>query len=293
MTILWSGLTTGAIYALVACGYNLILVSSGVLNFAQGAIVMFGGFMGYVAVSNWGLPGPVAILFGIAIGFGVGLLNELLAIRPLHWATKGRQAVGHTELVTTVGYATVLIGVAGVLWGVNALPVEFPGANTTIEFLGGRLFPLQLAIIGTAVVVGVGLHFWATKTRWGLASLAVAEDRVAASARGINVTFLSLLSFAMAGALAGGVGVLTAPITFATTGLGNALALSGFVAIAIGGLGSQLGSTVGGFFIGLVAAFSARYVGASYEDVAIFVLLLLTLMFRPGGLGSSVRARSV
>ena len=292
MTTLWSGLTTGAIYALVASGYNLVLTSSGVLNFAQGAIVMFGGFMGYVAVATWGLPAPVAILFGLAIGFGVGALNELLAIRPLRWANHG-QAEGHTELVTTVGAATVLIGVAGVVWGFNALPVEFPGANNAIDFLGGRLFPLQFVVMGTAIVVGVGLHLWATKTRWGLASLAVAEDRTAASARGINVSSLSLLSFAGAGALASGVGVLTAPITFATTDLGNSLALAGFVALAIGGLGSQLGSTLGGFFVGLVGAFAARYFGASYQDIAVFLLLLLTLMFRPGGLGSSAQARYV
>jgi branched-chain amino acid transport system permease protein len=292
MTTLWSGLTTGAIYALVASGYNLVLVSSGVLNFAQGAIVMFGGFMGYFATSTLKLPAALAILFGIVIGFGVGLLSELLAVRPLRWATHGRPG-GHGELVTTVGFATALTGLAGIIWGFNALPVNFPGANNAIDALGGRLYPLQFAIIGTAVVVGVGLHFWTTRTRWGLASLAVAEDREAASARGINVTFLSLLSFAMAGALGGGVGVLTAPVTFASTDLGNLLALSGFVAIAIGGLGSHLGSTLGGFVIGVAGAFAARYLGASYQDISVFALLLVTLMLRPGGLGSRVQVRNV
>jgi branched-chain amino acid transport system permease protein len=211
----------------------------------------------------------------------MGCVTELVAIRPL---SRGRRWIGtSTELITTVAVATALSGLAAVIWGTEPLAVPFPG-ETSISFLGGEVAPVSLALIGLAIVAGVAIHLWYRHTLTGLACLASAEDRVAAALRGIRVRRLSLGSFGAAGALAGIVGLLAAPVTYAFYSLGNTLALSGFVALALGGLGSQLGCLIGGFLTGVVGALSARYIGGNYQDIATFVLLLLALGIRPGGL---------
>ncbi len=281
MTIIWSGLTDGALYALVAIGFNLVLTSSSVLNFAQGAFVMVGTFVAYWALVTIKVPIVVAFVLAAAVGLLVGCVTELVAIRPLSW---GRRWTGTSaELITTVGMATALSGVAVVAWGTQPLAVPFPGEQS-IAFLGGEIAPAALALIALTIVVGIGIHLWYRHTLTGLACLASAEDRVAASLRGIRVRRLSLGSFAAAGALAGVVGILAAPITYSFYSLGNTLALSGFVALALGGLGSQLGCIIGGFLTGVVGALCARYFGGNYQDIATFLLLLFALGIKPGGL---------
>jgi branched-chain amino acid transport system permease protein len=211
----------------------------------------------------------------------MGCVTELVAIRPL---SRGRRWIGtSTELITTVAVATALSGMAAVIWGTQPLAVPFPGENS-ISFLGGEVAPVSLALIGLAIAFGVAIHLWYRHTLTGLACLASAEDRVAAALRGIRVRRLSLGSFGAAGALAGIVGLLAAPVTYSFYSLGDTLALSGFVALALGGLGSQLGCLIGGFLTGVVGALSARYIGGNYQDIATFVLLLLALGIRPGGL---------
>ncbi|HTA02521.1 MAG TPA: branched-chain amino acid ABC transporter permease [Streptosporangiaceae bacterium] len=281
MTIIWSGLTDGALYALVAMGFNLVLTSSAVLNFAQGALVMLGTFIAYWALVTLKVPIVLAVILGISAGFLMGCVTELVAIRPL---SRGRRWIGtSTELITTVAVATALSGMAAVIWGTQPLAVPFPGENS-ISFLGGEVAPVSLALIGLAIAFGVAIHLWYRHTLTGLACLASAEDRVAAALRGIRVRRLSLGSFGAAGALAGIVGLLAAPVTYSFYSLGDTLALSGFVALALGGLGSQLGCLIGGFLTGVVGALSARYIGGNYQDIATFVLLLLALGIRPGGL---------
>jgi branched-chain amino acid transport system permease protein len=281
LTIIWSGLTDGALYALVAMGFNLVLTSTAVLNFAQGALVMLGTFIAYWALVTLKVPIVLAVILGITAGFLMGCVTELVAIRPL---SRGRRWIGtSTELITTVAVATALSGMAAVIWGTQPLAVPFPGENS-ISFLGGEVAPVSLTLIGLAIAFGVAIHLWYRHTLTGLACLASAEDRVAAALRGIRVRRLSLGSFGAAGALAGIVGLLAAPVTYSFYSLGDTLALSGFVALALGGLGSQLGCLIGGFLTGVVGALSARYIGGNYQDIATFVLLLLALGIRPGGL---------
>lgn len=292
MLTIWTGLTIGALWALVASTYNLILASTGILNFAQGALVMFGGIMAFNASSTWGLPFGLGMVFGVVVGFGMGLLSERLSVWPVRWALKGRQS-SHVELITTVGFATGLAGVVEVVWGTNPLNVGAPGQNVYLTIFGGRIQPWAIVLIGLSVVVAVGLHLWMTRTRTGLACLAMSEDRDAATARGVNASRLSVGSFMAAGALAGLVGTVMAPSTFAYPSLATTLALSGFVAVAIGGLGEQIGCLLAGLGIGLIDAFSTRYLGASWAEVLVFVVLVLTLLLRPGGIGGRVAVRRV
>lgn len=292
MTVVWSGLAVGAIYALVASGYNLVLASSGVLNFTLGATVMSGAFGGYYGISVLHWTPAVVIIIVTAFGLGLGLVSELVCIRPLRRMKPGRLQPS-ADLITTVGFATFLEGLALVLFGTNPLTANYFGSAKVVDFLGGYVTNLELLTIAVAVVVAVALHLGLRKTRIGLACLAVSEDHEAAIARGINAKSLSITSFGVAGAIAGLAGVLAVPSTFAYTGLADVLAISGFVAVAMGGERSQLGGLISGLVIGLVGAEAGRYGGANYTQIAVFAILFLTLLARPNGVGGQLATRDV
>ena len=288
---IWSGLTLGAVYALVATGFTLTVLPTGVFNFAQGALVVAGSFMAYEWLTVSGLSEIPALLINTGFGALGGLACEVLAVRPLRFGR--RRLTGTSELVTTVGMSTMLIGIIGIKWGYLALLVPFKGPTNFVHFLGIAAAPIEIIVLATAIVLCFALHYWFRLTRLGQACLAVAEDREAAMLRGVNVNLLSLGAFAAAGGLGGLIGALTGPITYAVPTLGITLALGGFVAIALGGEGSFLGGLFGGLIVGLVSAFATRYIGANYSDIAILVLLLGTLALRPRGIGGVAAARHV
>jgi branched-chain amino acid transport system permease protein len=289
-TIVWSGLVLGAVYALVATGFTLIQLPTGVFNFAHGAIVVTGSFLAFQWLAASGLAVAWAVLLDCLIGAAAGLLCELLAVRPLRW---GRGSVGANVIVTTVGAATALIGLLGVFFGYQPLRVPFAGPSGDLHFLGITAAPVEVTVLTSAIVVALGLHAWFRRSRRGQAYLGVAEDRTAASLRGVNVNALSVSMFVIAGAFGAACGLITGPITYATPDLGASLALSGFVALALGGEGSFLGGLFGGLLVGLVATFASRYIGANFGDLAVLVLLLVTLTLRPKGMGGTAEARSV
>jgi branched-chain amino acid transport system permease protein len=288
---IWSGLTLGAVYALVSVGFTVSLLPSGVFNFAQGAIVIAGTYLVYLMLHTAGFPLVPALALNALIGIGLGVACELIAVRPLR--IRGAAGSQQNELVTTVGMSTIIVGLLGIKWGYDPLQVPFHGPGESVHFLGISAAPVEIVVLGAAIVLATGLHLWFHATRWGRACLAVAEDRSAATLRGINVSLLSLGGFAAAGAI----GTLSAfaigPITYAIPTLANSLALGGFVAIALGGQGSFLGSLFGGLLVGLASSLATRYVGANYSDLAVLALLILTLAVRPSGLGAAAGARRV
>jgi branched-chain amino acid transport system permease protein len=287
MLTIWTGLAIGAIYVLVAVGFNIVFVASGTFNFAQPQFLMIGTFVSYSVVVRMHLPVVVALIVGAAIGFVLGVLEEYLAVRPL--AASGV----HGELVTTVGWSVVLQGAALLIWGSDPLRVPGMGSNHLISVLGGRISITDITLIALAVVLAVGTHVWFRRTRLGIASLATAEDSQAAMVRGINTRRLSTGAFAIAGALLGSLGSVVAPKTFAIFTLGSILVLKAFVAMAVGGFGSYLGAMIGGFVIGIIEAEASRYWGTSYINVTIFAVLIGVLLLRPQGLFGQRRERMV
>lgn len=279
MTTVWAGLATGAIYSFVAIGYNIVMLASGVFNFAQAQLVMLGTFMAYVGLSVMGLPVVVAALFAAMIVAGVAIVEERIAVRPL--IARGD---GGGTLIATIGAGTVIAGVVSRTWGTDPLVVPTSLSSEPLHLLGGTIQLNDLLLIVLVLAVGFGLHWWSRSSRYGLASLASAENRRAAMLRGINIRALGVAAFALTGLIAGAAGVLIGPRTYAVSTLGDQLALFGFVAIALGGAGSQLGGLLGGFVIGLIDAFAGRYLGSGYPQIAIFVVLLLILLVRPQGL---------
>ncbi|MDN5757533.1 MAG: branched-chain amino acid ABC transporter permease [Tomitella sp.] len=285
MTILWSGLALGAVYALVAIGYNIVFVSSNTFNFAQAQLMMVGTFVAYAGLVTWQLPVVVVvILAAVVVGLVAGV-EDLVAV----WPVKDR----HTQLVTTLGVATLLGGACQLIWGSEPLTVPFLSYDDPIGFLGGRTYPVELALIAAAILLVILLSWFGKRTVMGLALMGISEDREAATLRGVNVRRLALGAFAFSGVLAGVLGILVGPKTFAVATLGTALAIKGFVALAIGGFGSLVGSVIGGFTVGLVEAFSALHLGAQYSSLMVFAVLIVLLLVRPTGLFGRVGERVV
>lgn len=288
---IWSGLTTGAIFALVASGFTLTMIPTGVFNFAQGALVVGGTFLTYTWMVDLGIGIFPALLLNICAGILLGLMCELITIRPLRMS----RAVGGgpSELVTTVGMATALIGAYGLIWGYDPLKVPFDGPTNAVSFLGIRAQPVEIMLVGCAILVAVALHWAFRYTRIGHACMAVAEDRDAAMLRGVNVNLLSLGAFGASGALAAGAAILIGPVTLAIPHIANTLTLGGFVALAVGGERSFVGGLIGGFGVGLVQALSTRYIGGDTTQIAVLAVLLATLVIRPEGLGGAAQVRNV
>lgn len=286
MTIFWSGLTVGAVYALTALGYNIVFVTAGVFNFAQAQFVMIGTFVAYATTAQLHLPLWAAFFIGGAAGFVLGALEESLAMRP----AAGRGA--HAELVTTVGIAIALDGIAEIIWGSQPLHVTFFGSSRPVAILNGKIAPDQIALICAAVLVTAGLLAWSRWTLTGNVCQAASENRAAAMLRGVNVRRFTLLSVAIAGCFAGLLGPLVGPQTYAVFNLGDSLVAFAFVSLTIGGFSSYGGALIGGLTAGVIQAFSEYYLGTNYSDLVLFGVLLVLLIVRPTGLLMTNRVRA-
>ena len=277
LQFLFSGLTVGAIYALVAVGFTLIYSSSDVINFAQGEFVMVGG-MGTYVLAAAGLSLPVAAVLAIVIAVAVGLLLHRLAIEP------ARDASAVTLIIITIGASILLRGVAGVAFDKNfhSLP-PFLGAEPWL-IGGAAILPQSVIALGGAAIVVLLLWWFMNRTRYGKATLATAANRMAARLVGIDTSRVVMLSFAISAAIGAVGGVLVTPIVLTSYDVGTLLALKGFAAAMLGGIGNPVGAVGGGLLLGLLEAFGAGYVSSSYKDAIAFLVILAVLFAMPQGL---------
>ncbi|GAA4803644.1 branched-chain amino acid ABC transporter permease [Tomitella cavernea] len=285
MTLIWGGLSLGAVYALVAIGYNLVYLSIRTFNFAHAQLMMIGAFVAYSGLVTWKLPWPVVILIGGVVVAVVAAVEERIAVRPV--------ADMHNVLVTTLGAAIFLDGATQLLWGKQPLTVPFFGGDEAVGLLGGRVYPVEIALVILVVLIVALFEQYSRRSMSGLALLAMSEDREAAQLRGVNVRRMALYAFIAAGLLAGVVGLFVGSKTFAVATLASALAIKGFVVLAIGGFGSMPGTLIGGVLVGITEALAARYLGGAYASLAVFVLLIVVLMVRPAGLFTPAKERVV
>jgi branched-chain amino acid transport system permease protein len=282
VTAVYAGLSTGAIYALVAIGYNVTLMSSGVLNFAFANTLVLGGFVA-LTTTRGGLPLPLTLLLcGLACAV-VSVVVERSAIRFMPRS-------GHAELITTLGAGTIITAVTAIIWGSDPRRLALFHQHA-LDLLGGRILPISLVLIALPVLFGAGLHVFMARTRFGLTSRAQAFDREATMLRGVDVRWLSIAAFAISGLFAGLAGPFVLMSTSASAYLALTIALKGFVVLALGGLGSQPGTVVAGFLIGLIESFVNYYIGPFYGDYSVFIVFVLLLLFRSQGLfgGRSLR----
>ena len=288
MIVIGQGLALGAIYVLVAITLNIAFLPSGVFNFAQPQILTLGTFIAYLTTSSLHAPVIVSVLLGAAICGALGVLVEVTAIHKLLASRSTASA-----LVTTVGAAVAIEGAIVVIWGTDPQTAQSFISGRIVTFLVARLTVDQYAIIALAIILPALVALVTRKTLIGLSGLAAAEDRDAATLRGINVGRLTISAFLIAGALSGVLGTVVASTTTVSYDLGDTLVLKAFLAMAIGGFGSQAGAVIGGFIVGIVEAFAGRYLGENYTIIVLFVLLLAVLMLRPNGIFGRYRERVV
>ncbi|MEM0909004.1 MAG: branched-chain amino acid ABC transporter permease [Pseudomonadota bacterium] len=273
----FSGLTVGAVYALVALGFTLIYNASGVINFAQGEFVMLGG-MTTVFLGFAGVPLPVAAVMAVVITVGVGLLLWALAIE----TARGASPV--TLIIITIGASIFLRGATEVVFDKRFHDLPPISGDTPIRVAGAAVLPQTFWVLGGALVVVVLLWAFMERTLLGKAVLATAANRLAARLVGINTAVVVALSFGVSAAIGAFAGILITPITLTSYDVGTLLALKGFAAAMLGGIGNPVGAVVGGLLVGLIEAFGAGLISSPYKDAFAFVVILAVLFFMPAGL---------
>ncbi|MGP1679368.1 MAG: branched-chain amino acid ABC transporter permease [Burkholderiales bacterium] len=277
MQYLLTGLTVGAIYALVALGFSIIFNASHVINFAQGEFVMIGG-MATVSLTAAGLPYLLAIPLAIAAAALVGLALEKFAVEP----ARGASVI--TLIIITIGASIFLRGLAMVIWDKRFHALKPFSGDAPIAIAGATILPQSLWVLGVTLAIVLALSWFFGRTLLGKAMLATSHNRLAAQLVGINVRMVLFLSFGLSAALGAVAGILIAPITTTSYDVGVMLGLKGFAAAILGGLGSGVGAVVGGLALGIAETMSAGYISSAYKDAIAFVIILAVLFFMPSGL---------
>lgn len=276
-----TGLSLGSIYALVALGFVTVFSVTGVINFAQGEFVMLGAMLTVQSLHS-GAPLPVAVALGVIGAAIVGALVYEVGLRP------ARRAPEIALIIITIGAATAIRGAALLAWGTSPRPMAAFTPGPPLEIAGAMVTRQGLWIMGTALVVLVITHVFFTRTAPGRALRACAVNPVAARLVGISPRRMSLVAFALSGAVGAIAGIVLAPSTYAVYDMGLMLGLKGFVGAVLGGLANPPGAVVGGLALGLLEAFGTPF-SSAYKDAAAFIVLILVMLLRPGGLfGRSV-----
>ncbi|MBI1846573.1 MAG: branched-chain amino acid ABC transporter permease [Candidatus Rokubacteria bacterium] len=275
-----NGLMIGMMYALVALGFVLIYKATSVVNFAQGELVMFGGYVAAALITLYHLPLAIAIPVLLGTMVLLGFVLERVVLRPL----VGQQVI--SVVMVTIWLASVLQGSAALVWGAQTKNIQLP---IRLEpYIIWEIYISPVNIVAALVSAGflVAFAWFFRKSRMGIAMRAVANDQQAAMGVGINVRFVFAVSWAIAGLAAALGGVLWGSML----GVDTQLALVGlkvFPAVILGGLDSVPGAIVGGLMIGgiesVAAGYVDPYVGGGTKDFLPYVLMILALMIRPYG----------
>ena len=284
---LLSGITKGSIYAVVAIGFNLIYSATGIINFAQGEFVMLGGMVA-VTLALY-VPLPVAVAGAVAIVALVGCLLDLVLFRRLQ-----RHSVLHL-IIITIGLSIVIQEAALHIWDekVRSLPYFTGNEISSIRFLGAAISPQVLWVLGTVALVVLALHVFLRYTLQGRAMRACSSNPEAAMLAGINIPNMRTLSFGLSAALGALAGCVISPMTMTHYEMGAPLAIKGFAAAILGGLGNPMAAVAGGLVVGVLESVSVSRLPAVYNDVAAFGILLLVLFVRPYGLFGAPSAEGV
>lgn len=289
LSALVSGLGLGSMYGLMALGFYVTYAVSGTVNFAQGSSMMLGAVLTYTFAQTWGWPGWAAVLLALALCAVYGLLVELLAVRP--FVNRGSDA----WLMATVALGIVLDNVVMATYGKEPRSLPSPLAQSPLEVAGVGLgvYPLQLLIPVVGLALAALLHFISRRTRWGVAMLAVVQNRAAARLMGIPIRRAVALAFALSALFAGIAGVLIAPLTNVHSDMGTLFGLKAFAVAILGGITSAWGVMLAGLLFGVVEALITATLGSGYTQILTFTLVIAALAWRPNGLFGRAEVKKV
>lgn len=288
-----SGLAVGGAYALVALGFSVTFTTTRTLNFSHGEFVSAGAFIGMSVLllavgkpltstsfggADPGAPAQLGALAVALVAMGlVGWLLFVLGVRPF------ARRPGMAWVMSTLGFGVILQSVGLAIWGPKPVVVPSPVGDDVIRIAGVGVRPQELLMLAVSVVVMLAFDHLQRRTMAGKAMRAVAQSPNVASLMGINVTAVMVGAFVVSSALAGLAGFMLAPIAQASLFMGLAVGLKGFSAAMIGGLSNARGCVIGGFLLGVLESFVNLW-SAQWREVAIFMLVIVILAFRPSGL---------
>jgi len=284
-----SGLTAATLLFLVASGLTLIFGVGNVFNFAHGSFYMIGAYLAYQAVSAWHTHFWTAILVA-ALGAGIlGMLAESLFLRRIY----GRAEEGGFQILLTYSFILVIDDLVKLVWGTEYKSLQRPpGFSGSVEIAGLTIpsYNVAIILIGLAVVIAAWLIL--TRTRMGRIARAAALDREMLSAMGVNVPLTMTLVFGIATAMGGFAGGLAAPLRSVTPGAGIEVIIDSLIVVVIGGMGNFWGAWLGALILGEVNAFGVAAV-PEWACLFSYIVMVLTLIFKPEGLFAPRRVRKV
>jgi branched-chain amino acid transport system permease protein len=279
LQLIYSGVALGMIYAVIAFGYQLTFATSDTLNFGQGEALMLGALVALTLVDRLGLNYWLAIPIVGAFGLMQGALVERIGVRP---AIKIKSEFGW--IMSTIALGIIFKNVAENIWGRDDLRFPSPLPEAPMKIFGANVLPMELLVIGGAVLMMLAVEFFNRKTIYGKAVVATFNDRDAAKLMGINTGLVITFSYALSSLTASFAGMLIAPLTLTGATMGAVLGLKAFAVAIIGGLTSGMGIIVGGIILGVAETMTGFYISTGYKDVPGLVLLLLVLAVKPAGL---------
>jgi branched-chain amino acid transport system permease protein len=283
----FSGLTVGAVYALVALGFTLIYNASDVINFAQGEFVMLPAFF-VLAAMNMGAPFWLAALIGIALSVAIlGLLFKLIIVDPIL-----RQGV-LPLVISTIALSLFLKESAKDFYSSQAQPFPTLVPAIDVHIFGAVVSTQSLAVLAVAIVTVVALHLLLAKTRLGRSMQATAQNPALAVILGIPVRRMVLLTFLLNAVLVAIASILVSPIYLAKFSNGETLGLAAFLAAIIGGFNQVRGAILGGVILGVLDNLSAAYLSSQYRGAFPLLILIVVILIRPQGLLGRLEERTV
>jgi branched-chain amino acid transport system permease protein len=272
-----NGLVIGVIYALAALGVSLVVGIMNVINFAHGELYILAGYFSYMFADTLGFNLFLSMFLAVGLVFLFGILIEYTLIRP----TYGNDMY---SLILTFILSIVLQNAYLLIFGPypNKPPNWVKGATNVIDlfYYGNQ----RLAALVAGAVVIIAFFLIIKKTWFGRIIRAASQDREMAELNGVNTTWLNMFSFGLGCALAGAAGVILTPVFPVTPTAGLPVALTAFVVVVLGGMGSMWGCVVGGLILGLVENLGAAFVSTGYKHIFGFIILILVLLLRPAGL---------
>jgi branched-chain amino acid transport system permease protein len=288
-----NALSIGAIYALIALGYTMVYGIIELINFAHGDIFMIGAFMSVVFLGGiLGQSGPVdnipflvfmilgALVFSMPIIAALNVGIERFVYRPL------RNAPRLAPLITAIGVSYILQNIALLVAGSGdrSSPQVFP-LFWQIQFGGASISVLSIFIFALALVLMISLQLFVSRTRLGRAMRATAQDREASALMGVDMNQTISLTFLLGGMLAAAAGVVWGlRFGFVRQDLGFNAGLKAFTSAVLGGIGNITGAAIGGFLIGFIENFASSIGQSRWSEFAVFMVLTLTLIFKPSGI---------
>ena len=296
-----NGITTGALYSLVALGFSMVYGVLKLLNFAHGDLYMVGAYIGFFIIqffggaAHVGIPVPLllAIMFVVAAGLvgGLGVAMERFAYRPL------RDAPRIAPLITAIGISFFLESAALLLFGAQYRvynTAEFISLSSGIRIGSVTIDSVQIMVLVLGLLLMTGLQLLVNRTKLGKQTRAVAADREAAEMLGINVNFVITATFFLGSALAGIAGVMGGLLfNTVTSTIGFIAGLKAFTAAVVGGIGSIPGAMLGGLVIGVAESFVTGYISSTYSNLIVFGILIVVMLVRPSGLLGRVQLQKV